>query len=135
MKYEIRITTNWNTGDYDSFEIKADDIFDARNKAVEEAISQGYDVEGLNEPVETETTPSGQEEKKIYDLEGIEDYFEATPEVVTDEMREEIETEGLHLVIDIDHDNCTASYYFSKGNHAYTSNEDDYDGVCDFFND
>jgi len=76
---------------------------------------------------------TGKEERNIYDVAGIEDYFSAMPEVVTDEMREEIEQEDLHLCVNIDHDNGTASYYFCKGNSAYTSNEDDYDGVCNFF--
>lgn len=53
--YEMRITTNYNTGDYDTFEIKAKDIFDARSVGMNEAISRGYDPDDVQEPVELES--------------------------------------------------------------------------------
>jgi len=62
----------------------------------------------------------------------IYNYFSSDPEALTEEDREKIDNGDLQLCICLDHENKSATYFFANGSTAYTSNEDDYDGVIDF---
>ena len=52
-EWEVQVTINWNTGDYDSFIIKAKDLETAQADAIDECISRGYDTDDLKDVVST----------------------------------------------------------------------------------
>ena len=62
----------------------------------------------------------------------IKNYFSNDPDALTEEDIEGIDNGNLQLCICLDHGNKIATYFFASGSAAYTSNEDDYDGVIDF---
>ena len=86
MIYEVRVTTNYNTGDYDAFVITANDLLDAQAKAINEAIERGYNHEDLEGVYEVENHPQIKRESTwdydTYDENGLFDGGTDTVETI-----------------------------------------------------
>jgi hypothetical protein len=133
-KDEVTVTTNYNTGDHDTFQINEEDLFFAQAKAIDEAIDRGYDHEDIKDVVEIDENTQekiGKESVRLW-YRDIEYFFSVDPEsFIPEYYREKIDNGDMWLTIDFDHDNQTVSWYYEESNNAHTSTEDVYDEVLE----